>query len=226
MLVVAISFVLAFFSMKDYHYAPQVSKGEYGLFLIRQTANLNVESLRSIGHQMLSEGLIVSIERLFKGPQAALTIFGPRKILGKFMESLNLLELEDYAEKLITSHISIWEVGARNPKESNPGVGNFFEGLSQLRAEDQFFWQVILGAKKGEELTFQTQIRAAVYTLDAVRKNQLVSTLQNLSFGSLIMVPKPFSTDQMMDFFKSRSLSSDASGPILSAEGVINLLKV
>jgi len=226
LLVVAISFVLAYMSMKDYHYAPRISKDEYGLFLIRQTANLNTEALRSMSHQMLSEGLIISVERLFKGPQAALTIFGPRKILSKFMESLNLLELEDYTEKLMTSHISVWEVGARSLKDQGQAAGNIFEGLSKLGAEDQFFWQIILGAKKGNELTFQTQFRAAVYATDTIRKNQLVEELQNLSFGSLVMIPKPFSTDQMMEFFKARSLGSDSSGPTLNAEGVINLLKI
>lgn len=225
MLVVAISFVLALLSMRDYRDIPQASKDEYGFFLIRQTANLNAETLRSLGYLMLAEGLIISIERLFKGPQAALTIFGPRKILDKFMEHLGLLELEDYTESLLSSHISIWEEGVRNIKESQ-NVGNIFESLAKLGTEDQFFWQIILGAKKGEELTFQTQIRAAVYAKDEVRKGQLVSTFQNLSFGSLVMVPKPFSTEQMMEFFRSRSLSSDTSGPVLNSEGVVQFLKV
>jgi len=226
LLVIAISFVLAFLSMRDYRDIPHTSRDEYALFLIRQTANLNAETLRSLGYLMLSEGLILSIERLFKGPQAALTLFGPRKILDKFMESLNLLELEDYTENLLSSHISIWEEGVRNTKEQIQNTGNIFENLAKLGAEDQFFWQIILGAKKGEELTFQTQIRAAVYPREEARKGQLASMFQNFSFGSLVMVPKPFSTEQMMEFFRSRSLSSDTSGPVLSPEGVVQLLKV
>lgn len=226
MLVVAISFVLAFMSMRDYRDIPQTSKDEYGLFLIRQTGNLNAETLRSLGYLMLSNGLIVSIERLFKGPQAALTIFGPRRILDKYTERLNLLELEDYTDGLLSSYISIWEEGVRTTNEQSQNVSNIFESLAKLGAEDQFFWQIILGAKKGDELTFQTQIRAAVYARDVVRKTQLVSMFQNLGFGSLVMIPKPFSIDQMMEFFKSRSLSSDTSGPVLDSEGVVQLLKV
>lgn len=226
LLIVAISFVLAYRSMKDYSEIPKASKVEYGLFLIRQTENFTASALDSIGELMLEAGLIISIERLFKGTQAALTIYGPKIILDKFTPNLNLLELEDYASRLESKDISIWEVGLRDQK-GYLGGPNIFQNLSQLGQEDQFFWQVVLGSRKEKgSISFQTQIRAALFCKDPSRKKVLTSSLQELKPGELTKIPKPFSTEQMMDFFKMRSLSKDSNGPILDSEGVLSLLKV
>lgn len=227
LLIVGISFILAYRSMKDYSEIPKTSKAEYGLFLIRQTENFSSSTLNSIGELMLEAGLIISIERLFKGTQAALTIYGPKNILDKFTSGLNLLELEDYMPKLSIQDVSIWEVGARDQKGYRSGPNNVFENLSQLGQEDQFFWQVVLGPKKEKgSISFQTQIRAVVYSKDPEKKKSLTALLQELKSGELTKIPKPFSVEQMMDFFKLRSLSKDSNGPILNSEGVLSLLKV
>lgn len=225
LLVIAISFVLALRSMRDYQDIPQKTKEEYSLFLIRQPGNFNSQTLDDIGKSMLADGLIISLERLFKGSQAALTIFGPKRILSQFMESLNLLELEDYTEGYSSSDVSIWEMGAKNTNRQSDNT--IFENISQLGGDDQFFWQLVLGAKKiKDNLAFQTQIRAVVYCQDPIRRKALVPLFENLQSGSLIKVPKPFSTEQMMDFYNLRVLSKDSSGAILDSAGVINLLRV
>lgn len=220
LLIIGISFILAFWSMRDYQEIPQQSKAEYGLFLIRRTNSLNFEVLDMIRKSMLKQDLIISIERLFKGKQAALAIFGPKKILEQFAQQLNLLELEDYALNLASEDIFIWEVGVKGSTD------DIFKNLPMLEHEDQFFWQVILGAKRGKDLSFQTQIRAAVYSEDPIRKKTLVPTLQNLSMGKLIKIPRPFSQEQMMSFYKLRSLSKDSHGPVLASKGVMSLLKI
>lgn len=218
LLIIGISFILAFRSMKDYQEIPKDSKVEYGLFLIRQTASFGASILDSMGRLMLEAGLIISLERLFKGHQAALTIFGPKKILDKFKESLNLLELEDYTLELDNKDISVWEVGMKSASKLD---------LPELGNEDQFFWQVVLGAKKVKDnLSFQTQIRAVVYCQDPQRRKVLVPMFENLQTGGLVKIPRPFSTEQMMAFYKLRSLSKDSNGPILDSEGVMSLLKV
>ncbi|EKD84968.1 MAG: hypothetical protein ACD_38C00123G0003, partial [uncultured bacterium] len=81
LLIIGISFILAFRSMKDYQEIPKASKVEYGLFLIRRTDSFDAGVLGSIGKFMLDNSLIISLERLFKGNKAALTIFGPKEIL-------------------------------------------------------------------------------------------------------------------------------------------------
>lgn len=220
LIVVAISFILAFRSMRDFQEIPHESKEEYGLFLIRQTHNFNTEVLDSILKHLYAKGLILSIERLFKGSQSALTLFGPKTVLHKFSSQLDLLELEDYASNLDNNHVSVWEMGVRGTDKSNPdSVNNIFDEFPKLEEEDQFFWQVIPGKD-------QTQIRAAIYTKDPVRRNMLLSLLQNLKLGGLVKLPKPFSNEQMMSFYRLRSLNKNDSSPVLSSEEVIHLLKI
>lgn len=228
LLIVGISFVLAYRSMRDYQEIPNNTKVEYGLYLVRQMENFNANFLDSISPLILDEGLIISLERLFKGKKAALAIFGPKKVLEKFIPNLNLLELEDYTIDCDSRDVSIWEMGAKNASLKNPDSLHILtESLSQLGEEDQFFWQVILGVKKIKvELFFQTQIRAVVYSKDPLRKKMLTSLLSDLQLGMLKKIPKPFSTEQMLIFYHLRSLGKDSSGPILDSEGVIQLLKV
>lgn len=221
-LVIAISFILALRSMRDYQDIFQQSKTEYGLFLIRQTERFNSNALDSIRKFLLEEeaGLIISIERLFKGSQAALTIFGPKNILDKFALEFNLLELEDYTQELESQHVSLWEVGVKDAgKFNSESLDSVFNNLPLLEGEDQFFWQVVVGRDR-------TQIRAALYSKDPVRRQTLADRFQNLTSGQLIKIPRPFSSEQMMAFFRLRSLGKDSKAPVLDSEGIIRIVKV
>ncbi|MCL4366184.1 hypothetical protein M1437_03065 [Patescibacteria group bacterium] len=226
-IVVAISFVLALQSMRDYQQSPQQSQVDYGLFLIRQLASFDKDLLDSLKNTALGKGLIVSFERLFKGKQAALTIFGPKKILGQFTDKLNLLELEDYSLNLNNKDVLVWEMGVKNSNKLDPqSVDNLFENLPELTQQDQFFWQVVFSAKGGKEDSFQTQIRAVAYSQDPIRQKQLADMFQNFKIGGLVKVPRPYSSEQMMGFYRLRSLGQDTKGPLVDTQGVINLLKV
>lgn len=227
LLIVAISFLLAFLSMRDYQEIPQQSKVEYGLFLIRQPDRFNALILNAIRKSMLGSNFIVSIERLFKGSKSALTIFGPRKILDQFIDKLNLLELEDYTLDLSSNHIVIWEVGIKDIQANKlDNIDNFFKNFPLLDAEDQFLWQIVLTAKSVEGVAFHSQIRAAVYSKELVRRKTLVPLLQNLGVEELVKIPRPFSAEQMLSFFKLRSLSKDSKGPVLESEQILRLLRV
>lgn len=220
LLVILISFILAFRSMKDYQEIPQKTHVEYGLFLVRQIKNFDVGIVDSIYQIVFTSGEIVSFERLFKGHQTALTIFGPKNILAQFQDELDLLELEDYTTEFNIDNVSIWEVGVRRNANLNPGHFNkIFSELPKLEADEQFFWQVI-------PRQYQVQIRAAVSSKDPSRKKMLTSTLQNLNAGGLIKIPKPFSTQYMIDFYRARSLSKGNSRVTLDSEGVLHLLRV
>lgn len=222
LLVVGISLVLAYRSMKDFQEIPQKSRAEYGLFLVRRTQNFNAEFLNSIRKQMSAADLIIGIERLFKGSQAALALFGPKNILDRYSGELNFLELEDYALNLDSKDCLVWEAGVKKAGDTGSS-GNIFKNLTRLGEEDRFFWQVVLGAEGRAE--FKTQIRAVLFSKDTKRRKELAILLQN-SPGGLFRIPRPFGTEQMMDFFRLRSLSKDSKGPVLSAEGIISLLKV
>lgn len=224
-IVIAISFILALQSMKDYQEIPLKPNEKYALFLIRNTENLNIQVLASIREHIAKDGLIISFERLFKGKRAALTVFGPKRILEKFADNLALLELEDYSLDLNTSDAHLWEMGSRNKDLKEQISPELFRNLPSLGEEEQFLWQVVLGAKGGNAPEFRSQIRAVVYSKDPARRMNLIPLFQNISTGELIKVPNPFSHEQMMSFYRLRSLSKDSAGPLLHPEKILSLLK-
>lgn len=219
LLVIGISFVLAFRSMKDYQEIPQKITVDYSLFLVRQSKNFDAKILDSIRQAVFAQEGIVSLERLFKGTQTVLTVFGPKAILSTFQTELNLLELEDYAKEFTDSDVFVWEMGTRETVNLNPDhLSDFFSNLPQLEPQERFFWQVIPNKD-------QVQIRAAVFSTDPVRKKMLASA-QSLNAVGLHKVPTPFSNEQMIEFYRTRSLSKDSKGPILGSEGIIRLLTI
>lgn len=220
LLVVGISFLLAMRSMQDYQETPQTKEIDYGLFLIRKIENFDENLVNSLREHIHVENLIISLERLFKGKQTALTIFGPKKVLDKFADKLNLLELEDYAANLDHEDTFTWEMGMKDSKNMSPeNLNNIFKNMPELADEDQFFWQVVLG-RDG------TQIRAAFSNKDPQRKKTLVPLLQDLGAGELVKIPKPFSKEQMLSFYRLRSLNIDSRGLVLTSFGLTQLLKI
>lgn len=223
-LILGISFLLAYSSMKDFHHIPTESKTEYGLYLIRQTESLTPALLNSLGKVIASSNVLFSLERLFKGNQAVLTIYAPKKILGEFSAKLNLLELEDYTVNLNSEDTMVWEMGLKSGLSINLEGDSIFKNLPLLQPEDQFFWQISLNANP--DFSFQTQIRAVFYSADSIRKQTIASHLQDLSWAGLIKVPRPYSNQQMLEFYKLRTFSKDNQSPILSSEQLIVLMKV
>lgn len=208
-LIVAISFVLAVKSMRDF--TETASGGEeYALFLIRASGGLNARFFNSIYNDLLSRKAVISFERLFRGKQSALVVFGVRKLLFPYIESLDLLELEDYTD-VKAQHVSAWEVGI---KEN----GRVFSNLPQLSETEQFWWQIILSSE------FKPQIRAVVVSADTVRRNTLSQNLQKLAPEKVFKLPKAYSNTQILDFYKKRIISADNKNPSLSSEELLHLL--
>lgn len=225
-LVIAISFILALQSMRDYQESPKHSKAEYSLYLIRNTAELTTFTLDLIYNQIIKKGLLLSLERLFKGKKSALVIYGPKNTLTNLSDKLNLLELEDYTA-VDREGIVAWEVGIRKPvlaQEEISGIDNFFKNLPHLNETEQFWWQLVLQAnpKKGKSL-FTGQIRAVLYSPDETRRKKLAENLQNLPPKHLAKVPKPFTSDQILEFYKMRALSKSETNPALTSKEVLKL---
>lgn len=201
-LVVAISFVLALASMRDFIEAPQKEK-EYSVFLIRKIGGLNVEFLNSISRDLSKSGLMISLERLFKGKKSALVIFGPRQYLLSYQHSLNLLELEDYTNVSV-QNVAAWEIGIKKNGQWTMDDGQLFSNLPVLLESEQFWWQIILSVSKSK--SFQGNLRAVLVSADQSRRRDLQHALQNLSPG-LVKLPKAFSNTQLLDFYQKRSFS-------------------
>ena len=203
-LIVTTSFVLALFSMRDFQEIPR-GRGEYGLFLIRKPSELKADVLDLIHTNILDEGLIISLERLFKGKKSTLVIFGPKKVLDS-LKQLDLLELEDYAE-VKEENLSVWEV--------SPTIKSFFKDLPMFHEEEEFWWQLVLQAKKDEKNMkfFQSQIRAVVYSTDPKKRLDLSLGIQNLDLGRLTN----------LDFYQQRSFVRNSNNLNLNALEVLQL---
>lgn len=197
--------------MKDFAEIPQNSRLEYSLFLIRKSSNLTASALQSIHGDLTKEGLVASLERLFKGSESALCIFGPKKILTNYLDQLDLMELEDYTNSLQATDTTIWEVGVKGDQVD-------LKNLPKLEIDELFLWQVLFFGKR-------IQIRAGVSSKKPERRKELISALQNLAEGKLVKLPRPFSNDVMLSSYKQRSMDKESSREF-SAEMLLSLLTI
>lgn len=226
-LVIAISFVLALQSMKDYQEISSQTGEEYGVFLIRKPYQFGPDVLASLHKDCLASGLVISFERLVKGSKAALVVYGSKKLLNSHANTLDLVELEDYVINT-PENISAWEVGTKNnSKLGIESVKNYFQKFPLLSEEEQFWWQLVLVANKdllNPKKSFQAQIRAVLHSPDQTKRVNLAKTLQNLAPDKLTKLPKAFSDAQLIDFYQKRSLRRDDKNPLLLSEEVVQLL--
>lgn len=216
-LVVVISFILAYLSMKDYKEAPKLTKKEYSLFLIRKGVNLTVSVLESILIKAREENFIISLERSFKGEKSALTIFGPKNMLSQFSQVLGLLELEDYT-KISPSDISVWEVGLKKEKGDFPYKGSLFN-FPPLSSEEQFWFQLVIKPQKKED-KFLCQIRIACLNSDFVRRKTILEQAVKPPF---VKTPKPYSNENLLKFYQDRLMEFDKYTLTLNSEDILRL---
>lgn len=195
-LVLLISYVLALRSMRDFTFVP--TSADYSLFLVRNIRGLNGHMLKLIQQDLQKTNLAVSFERLFKGHESALVVFGPRTILSKFVEPLNLLELEDYTN-VDKDMVAGWEIGVKdNPKSDS----QTFKPVPILEQQERFWWQVI--AWKGG-----THIRCLVVSADVAKRKNLAQVLPHFPSSRLTRLPKAFSNAQVFEAYKKRSFPKE-----------------
>lgn len=201
LLIVLISAILAILSMKDFKQSPQDFSTDNGLFLIRKPYALTLELFDRLHLNCVQEGLIISLERLFKGGESALVLYGPKRMLLNLTQSLDLIELEDYPR---SEEILIWEIGVRTPKHYQVEESLFLD-FPKLLSNEQVWYQIVLQAQKGESKKFIAQIRVIVLISDENRRNEISRVLQ-AGRGSFMKVPKPLSSETLMNFYMKRSL--------------------
>lgn len=204
-LVILISFFLALYSMHDFEIKPN-SRSEYGTFLIRNPKNLTPHLLMSLFSDLAKSNLLISFEKLFKGHEVALVVYGPKNILMKYQDQFNFLELEDYTNSLDLDNVSIWEMGLKIPEN--------FKDLIKLEKEEKLMFQLILHPRKGKDI-LNAQIRVVVSIADLERLKALKEALPK--------IPKPFSKIQLFEFYKKRSFISDIKNSNLKIGDILNL---
>lgn len=175
--------------MKDFRISSKDLTLEMGLYLIRKPKSLTSDLLASLQKRVEKDDLIVSLERLFKGRESALVLYGPKNLLLNFSKNLDLLEVEDYSQ--LSKDASAWEIDVR--EKDYPISGSLFSQFPKLERQEQVWYQMVLQIKKGADRKFRCQIRAAFLSSDRKRLKELS---QNLQVSSL----------QIMDFYKKRSI--------------------
>ncbi|MDO8618727.1 MAG: hypothetical protein Q7R49_02145 [Candidatus Daviesbacteria bacterium] len=143
LIIIAISAILAYQSMRDYQIKPTANLS-YGLFLIKNPLVLTT-IFDTLHDQALQSGYLISLERLFKGSKSALVIFAPHKLINALSPDLQVVELEEYA-KIDPTYASVWEMGYKDQASFHLGKINAFDNLPQLRDDEQFWWQITLQA--------------------------------------------------------------------------------
>lgn len=201
LLIILISGVLAFLSMKDFRQEPKELSSDNGLFLIRKPFALSLELFDLLHQNCQKLGLIISLERLFKGGESALVLFGPKIVLSALASSLDLIELEDYSQGEVG--ILGWEIGI---------VGNIhiqrtslFLDFPKLLQGEQVWYQIVLQAQKGRAKQFIAQIRVIVVISDDNRRKEISKLLQARK-GPWIKIPQKFSSLQIVNFYQKRNI--------------------
>lgn len=209
LLVLAVSFILALKSMKDFAERPSHFRINYSLFLIRRPEALNAEILKELYQKLASKSFILSFEKLFKGPKEALVVYGPTTILQEFSQALDFLELEDYSQKL-RENVAAWEVGLKASAQKLEPKGKLFDQMPQLTDGDEFWWQAVVRptgtVSEGQEPAFWVSIRAALQVIDKNRQQSLESELVKIGHQSnLAALPQAFTSNQLVKFYQERS---------------------
>lgn len=229
LIVLAVSLILAIKSMDDYRAQPLNFGAVYSLFLIRKPDALTPKLLQQIYDQLSPERLIISFERLFKGPKKALVVYGPESVLHPFFHDLDLLELEDYSQKIYIPYF-IWGVGKKKPDEPLTLPGQLFSNLPDISADEQFWWQVVL-QPKSDGGNFQAVIRAIVLAGDRTNAKNLQDNLIGIgSKDGLLTLPLKQSPEQLVKFYQERSIPADdlksGTSVVLNIDAVPALLGV
>lgn len=197
--------------MKDFQEKPQL-KLNYQAFLIRTPQNLTTNIIDQLYHLGAENHPIYSLEQLFKGAsQQALVIFGPAETIKK-LTNLNLLEIEEYTEKIEVANLTALEFSYSS--KTHPIPQNLMQQLKQglsLSSQEQLFWQVVFQPHTHHQNTpiFQTAIRAVIVSADLSRRDELFKKLDEsikTSYPSLKRQIRPLTSAQIFNFYKTRSI--------------------
>lgn len=218
-LIILISISLAYSSMKDFAQSPEDFEADNILFLVRKPLLLTPQIISSLYQAIQKKDLIISLERLFKGKQSALVIYGPRSQLEPLKSTLDLLELEDYIEG--KNQISSWDVGFKKSKTLK--TRSLFASFPILKGEEQVWYQMVLKAQKKKIGQFGAQLRVVVLAQSLQRRERLLKAL--LVRSHLVVIPTPYANLQRLEFYKKRSVLGRADIKVSGAE-IINLWRL
>jgi hypothetical protein len=236
-IVVVVSFILAYRSMKDFKEIPITPNVEYGLFLIKNITLLDKLYLERIHKFSLEQKSIISFERLLKGGESVLVIYGPKNILTSFPE-LELVELEDFLlpisspqnfddpNKVSVNQSLGFQISSKaDPKKSVIVSPEFLKNLN-LEESQKLFWQVVVASLK-EDNNFQVTLRALVNEPNAGTRAELAKKISShiVEKTGLSLSQRDETTSKVFDDFKKRALiPSEVTKFNVTSEELLGLL--
>lgn len=231
-IIVIASAILAWVSMKGYQEFPP-QNFEHSLFLINNPELLSEETIKKIYNYSLNNELIFSIEKLYKGEDKAIILFGPTAII-RALDDLKLTELEDYLlpktrtlknpgdyKAVSVNNTITWTL---NPEKSSKGkliLKDDFTRIEGISADERVFIQFVLSPHKNTELGFQTTIRVMVVSEDPNKRIELAKNAdeQMKSSSNLIKKESGNSVSSPFDSYKLRSLIPKELSPLTITSG-------
>ncbi len=228
LIVIAISAVLAYNSIKDWQETPKDFNLAYSLYLIQKVENLTEEIIDKLYLATSSNHAIISFERLLKGEKVALVVFGPVANLRPYISALELLELEDFSKKEIEGQIRAWEMGLKNPVPTLKMDKMWLDEKPHLEEGEQFWWQIILQpASKKNNLFFAAELRAVLLAKDKKRADELEKNLCRIgSTVGLSILPQIYSASQILKFYSLRSMPHGHAPINVKSCEILSLLSV
>lgn len=230
--IILISSVLAYRSMKDYEEIPD-SMSLNALFYVSSPQYLN-ESLSTLHRNFLNQKFF-SIERLIKGDEKAIVLFAERSMKQDFPK-LGLVEIEDYLadqgkdinpdqSKItdVNSTIS-WLLEPKSDPKKALEVKDEFRNLS-LENDQKVFFQMVL-MPMGDNL-FQSTLRVMVTDPDPASRVQLAKDVNRLISESIGLTKHEdnYPESKKFESFRQRTLvPKEVSEFYLSHQEVIDLL--
>lgn len=236
-IIILVSAVLAFRSMKDYEEFPG-SENINSLFFVANSQNFTENSLKKLHKAFLNSKQFFSLERLNKGQERVLVIFGPREI-PEILPELKLVEIEDYLadpnsleqnnmdKKASVNHALTWLIeGKLNKKPLH--IGEELKNLD-LGKDQQFHIQIVAipEAAITDLEKFQSTIRVMVVEDDSIERVALAKILtQGLEQATGFNRHQDnFPEQKKFESFKQRSLVPKEVTPFsLSCQEIYALL--
>lgn len=238
--IVLFSAFLAWRSLKGYQELPPESL-THGLFLIKNKKALNKDTISRLYSYALNANLILSLEKLFKGEDSAIIIFGPSDLAGNFSD-LDLVELEDYLQvpgnskttafedrKVSLNESFPWTIQPKNNSKKSLTIKDGFLNSEELGVSQRFFWQIVFTPIKGTAQNFQSTIRAMVVDPDPLNRVELVKKIsleiQNFTGLAKKTSENARSTAGIFESFRQRSLIPREISPfIITGEELLSLI--
>lgn len=219
LIAIVISSLLAYRSMKNLQDIPAPGL-PYGLFLIRNKAVFNKETLEKLYVWSLNLKATFSLEKLFRGSQSAFVVFAPLGIV-EFLPELQLLQLENYLPKVSDSFV--WQISPKlSPKKLV--VGEAFLKKVNLSEQQQFFWQVVCFPQKKGWL--QVTIRAMVVDQEQMKRIELAKAIdKHISDSTGLIKQRGEINSNLYDNFEKRAVTKKEVEPfLLSVQEVLTSL--